>query len=427
MIKLPKPTLYLRIDKRKKDGRMPLYIRFPRIDGEEPKFPTGIDLLPGEWDDTAKCPYDEALKLIVEKELSRIRTRIYNALVNGEELTKSLLREIVVNKKSENPGNASFYGYFDKYVLERMQAGRISRATEKGYDTTRRALKEFRKEIRIKDIDAKLINGFERFLIKRGRENGRGDVLGSRANRLKHVRTVVFDIERRGVPIKNPYRTRECVVPEAAVNDTFLEYDELSRMCRLLGLEAEIGTTEFRVLVMYLFSCATGIRLSDALRIKWGNLDVSEETIIVDLIPKKGDRPEKRNREIHVPLSSFGETIIEWAALDDDNEIPLYRVEHENLIFRVSSEATINPTLKKLAKMAGVEKNITFHSARRTFATLTAAEGADAYTIKNYLGHKSVAMAERYMKWSKQLALESAKTGREIDITKILGKNSKKK
>lgn len=425
MIKLPKPTLYLRIDKRKKDGRMPLYIRFPRIDGEEPKFPTGIDLLPEEWDDTAKCPYDEALKLIIEKEISRIKIRIYNALVNGDELTKSLLREIVVNKKSENPGNASFYGYFDKYVLERMQAGRISRATEKGYDTTRRALKEFRKEIRIKDIDAKLINGFERFLIKRGRENGHGDVLGSRANRLKHVRTVVFDIERRGVPIKNPYRTRECVVPEAAVNDTFLEYDELSRMCRLLGIEAEIGTTEFRVLVMYLFSCATGIRSSDALRIKWGNLDMSEETVIVQLIPKKGDRPEKRNREIYVPLGDFGEKIIEWIASDDDR-IPYSQVEPENLMFRVSSETTINPTLKKLAKMAGVEKNITFHSARRTFATLSTAEGADPNMIKNYLGHKSVAMAERYMKWSKQLARESAKTGREIDITKILGKSSKK-
>lgn len=403
---------------------MPLYIRFPRIDGEEPKFPTGVDLLPEDWNDTAKCPYDEALKLIVEKELTRIRTRIYNALVNDEKLTKSLLREIVTNKEPESPGNASFYGYFDKYLLERIQAGRISRATEKGYDTTRRALKKFRKEIRIKDIDAKLINGFERFLIKRGRENGRGDVLGSRANRLKHVRTVVFDIERRGVPIKNPYRTRECVVPEAAVNDTFLEYDELKQMYQMLGLEAEIGSTEFRVLVMYLFSCAVGIRLSDALRIKWGNLDVSEETIIVHLIPKKGDRPEKRNREIYIPLLSFGKEIIEWIALDDDG-IPYSQVEPENLIFRVSSKATINPTLKKLAKIAGVEKNITFHSARRTFATLTAA-GADAYTIKNYLGHKSVAMAERYMKWSKQLALESAKNGKEIDVTKILGKNSKK-
>ncbi len=155
-----------------------------------------------------------------------------------------------------------------------MQAGRISRATEKGYDTTRRALKEFKKEIRIKDIDAKLIKWLRAIFDKN--EVGKtvaGDVLGSRANRLKHVRTVIFDIERRGVPIKNPYRTREeCVVPEAAVNDTFLEYDELSRMFQLMKSETEIGTTEFRVLVMYIFSCATGIRLSDALRIKWGNL-----------------------------------------------------------------------------------------------------------------------------------------------------------
>ena len=78
----------------------------------------------------------------------------------------------------------------------------MTRSTEKGYDTTRRALKEFREKIRIKDIDAKFINDFERFLVKRGREHGLGDVLGTRANRLKHVRTIVLDIERRGIPIK---------------------------------------------------------------------------------------------------------------------------------------------------------------------------------------------------------------------------------
>lgn len=426
MIKIPKPTLYLRVDKPKKDGRMPLYIRFPRIDGEEPKFPMGVDLLPEEWDDAAKCPLDEAMKLIIEKESTRIKTRIYNALVNGEELTKSYLRDIVANKKLENPGNASFYEYYDKYVLERMCAGRIGRTTEKGYDTTRRALKEFRKEIQIKDIDAKLINSFEQFLIKRGRESGLGDVLGSRANRLKHLRTVVLDIERRGIPIKNPYRTRECLVPEAAINDTFLEYNELRRMYSLLGCEAEVGSTEFRILVMYLFSCAVGIRLSDALHIKWKNIDMSEDTIIVHLIPQKGDKPEKRNRTIHVPLSSFGEKIIEWIALDDDG-IPFSWVEPENPMFRVSAESIINPILKKIAKKAGIEKNITFHSARRTFATLTAMEGADAYTIKNYLGHKSVTMAERYMKWNRQLALESAEKTKLIDVTKILGKSPKKK
>lgn len=426
MIKLPTPTLYLRSDKRKKNGRMPLYIRFPRIDGEEPKYPMGIDLLPEEWDDKTKEPIDDALKLIIEKELTRIRTRIYNVLVNGEKLTKTCLREIVANEEPKDPGDASFYEYFDKYVLERRQAGKMTRSTEKGYDTTRRALKEFREKIRIKDIDAKFINDFERFLVKRGREHGLGDVLGTRANRLKHVRTIVLDIERRGIPIKNPYRTRECEVPKAAENDTFLEYDELKRMYQLLGLDAEIGSTEFRVLVMFLFSCAVGIRLSDALCITWGALDVTQETIIVHLIPKKGDKPWKRNREVHIPLSTFGERMIEWIAADDDG-IPFSQVERENRMFRISSASTVNPTLKKLAKMAGIDKNLTYHASRRTFATLTASEGADTYTIKNYLGHSSVTMSERYMKWSKQLALESAEKNHLIDIKKIVHRTKKKK
>ena len=36
-IKIQEPTLFLRVDKKKKDGRMPIYIRFQRIDGKEPK------------------------------------------------------------------------------------------------------------------------------------------------------------------------------------------------------------------------------------------------------------------------------------------------------------------------------------------------------------------------------------------------------
>lgn len=146
----------------------------------------------------------------------------------------------------------------------------------------------------------------------------------------------------------------------------------------------------------------------------------------MSFIHKKGDKPWKRNREVHIPLSTFGERMIEWIAADDDG-IPFSQVERENRMFRISSASTVNPTLKKLAKMAGIDKNLTYHASRRTFATLTAAEGADTYTIKNYLGHSSVTMSERYMKWSKQLALESAEKNHLIDIKKIVHRTKKKK
>lgn len=53
-IKIQEPTLFLRVDKKKKDGRMPIYIRFQRIDGKEPKFPLGINCLPEKWDKAGK-------------------------------------------------------------------------------------------------------------------------------------------------------------------------------------------------------------------------------------------------------------------------------------------------------------------------------------------------------------------------------------
>ncbi|WP_459603257.1 tyrosine-type recombinase/integrase [Dysgonomonas reticulitermitis] len=49
------------------------------------------------------------------------------------------------------------------------------------------------------------------------------------------------------------------------------------------------------------------------------------------------------------------------------------------------------------------------HLARHTFATLLVLDGVDIYKIKEYLGHKSVTMTERYLKYDLSIAKESAK------------------
>lgn len=59
-----------------------------------------------------------------------------------------------------------------------------------------------------------------------------------------------------------------------------------------------------------------------------------------------------------------------------------------------------------------------FHTSRHTFATLLVMDNVDIYKISKYLGHKSVNMTERYLKYDLSIAKESAK-----DISTFSGEN----
>lgn len=230
-----KPTLFFKTDKKKegKNGEKTLYIRFQRIDGKDVKFSFGkrgktFRFSDAEWDNEKKLPYDIELAIIIENEFNRIKKEANKALINEEEITVDLLWKIVENEDVDKSRNASFYDYFDKYIAFRERSNAMSKETFKGYKTTFRSLKSFREEIKIKDINAKLINAFDNFLIKRGNESERGDVKGSRYNRLKHVRAVINYIEQRqGIKIENPFRSGDVVIPKLETNGTFLNFDEL--------------------------------------------------------------------------------------------------------------------------------------------------------------------------------------------------------
>lgn len=388
---VPTPTLFLKTDNKKKSDKKPLWIRFPRINGKEVKFSFGkrgkaFRFSEEEWDNENKRPYDTELAIIIDNEFSRIKKAVNKAIINEEELTVDLLRKIVENKNVDESRNASFYDYFKKYIAMQEKKESMSEGTFKSYMTTLRALKSFREEIKIREINAKLINAFDQFLIKRGNEFERGDVKGSRYNRLRHVRAVINYIEQRQrIEIENPFRRGDVVIPKLEPNGTFLDFDELDKMYKLIR-KIKIGTSEYRVLIMYLFSCFTGFRISDVVDIKWKNIDFDKNTFVKEAIKNRA----RKKRKLAVPVFELAGKILELATENNINN-----VEPENSIF-LEVKGDLNEILRKLAEQIGIEKHLTYHSSRRTFATLAILQGIDLQTLKGYMGHGSSRTTEEY-------------------------------
>lgn len=421
---IPKPTLFLKADKKKegKNGEKTLYVRFQRIDDKEVKFSFGkrgktFRFSDAEWDNEKKLPYDIELAIIVENEFNRIKKEANKALINEEKITVDLLRKIVENEDVDESRNASFYDYFDKYIAFRERSNAMSDGTFKAYTTTRRSLKSFREEIKIRDINAKLINAFDNFLIKRGNESEKGDVKGSRYNRLKHIRAVINYIEQRQrIEIENPFRSGDVIIPKIEANGAFLNFEELEKMYKLIR-KIEVGTPEYRVLVMYLFSCVTGFRISDAVEIKWRNIDFEHNTFVKEAVKNRA----RKKKKLTIPIFELAGKILELATEDDINN-----VEPENNIF-LEVKGDINEILRKLAEQIGIEKYLTYHSSRRTFATLAILQGVDIQTLKEYMGHESFRTTEEHYKgWDSSLAAHTAKILPLFEIEKVIKKKKVK-
>lgn len=126
-----------------------------------------------------------------------------------------------------------------------------------------------------------------------------------------------------------------------------------------------------------LFSCLTGLRISDIENLRWEDIQNAP-----DLGPCIRIRTQKTQTEAVLPIS--------YEAL------ALCGTRGEGKIFKGLGRSLINYPLKEWVKAAGIKKHITFHCFRHTYATLQIAAGTDIYTVSKMLTHKNVTTTQIY-------------------------------
>lgn len=131
-----------------------------------------------------------------------------------------------------------------------------------------------------------------------------------------------------------------------------------------------------------------GLRLSEILALKFKNIEAGWLKII-----RKGEKEQR------LPLTPSLQTLAEqWRqeikATDDDWIFSGSPRLGEN---RPLSSRAAQYLLDRLTKMAGLDKEISPHALRHTFATRLASNGANLVAIKELLGHENLATTERYL------------------------------
>ncbi len=366
---------WMRTDKLKLDGTCPIYYVL-RVGPATTKIPSGKSINPKEWDEKANMPKTSVKSAqMLAAHLKQKMSGLDKFILTKESLGKPVT--LLVAKAYFKGGcEVSFYQFWETQVDQwRID---YAPATIKSYDSVLRILKEYNKRLDFGDITSLMIRQFDQFLsIKRG------NAVNGRSVKHKCLKSILSQAVIVGYIEKNPYSNGGFKVRSTPGQRKFLSIDEVNQ---LRNIEIPAGRQLLWLTRnLFLFSCFTGLRFSDVMRLKVEHVKLDKDQPRLEFVVKKTDRP------LIIPLSKEALLLIEHYTKITSKNLT-------KLVFPAIANPTINRELKDLMEEAGIHKSISFHCARHTFASNHIEVGTSITHVKDLLGHTNLAQTQLYAK-----------------------------
>ena len=380
----------LKENKVNKKGEMPIYLRI--IKDRRTKFiSTGVYIKPGEWN-------EKTMKVrSSHRNSGRLNSFIAQKAADAEAVALELetkSKSVSSNRIKEKIMGVSaldFFQYADTY-LEKYEA-RAAVGTYRSVKAIIDKLKEYNKSkpLFLDEITITFLKNYENYL-RTELDNSSNTV----HNNFKKLNQVLNEAIREDLMEmqNNPflrYRVRQ-----QPTQRSYLTEEELKQ---IEDMELNEGILKFHHRNMYVFSAyAGGIRISDLLKLKWSNFD--GERLIFKI--------QKTRQPLIIKLPAKSLEILEYYRQFKQKETDYifpglknnFDYSDPKILHNGISRATAlcNNSLKAIAKKLNIDKSISFHTSRHTFATRALRKGMRIEYVGKIMGHKDIKETQIYAK-----------------------------
>jgi site-specific recombinase XerD len=376
---------YLKKPKTYQSGNIPIYARIT-LNSQRAEFSTGRDCHPDKWNSSsgrASGTKEEAKAL--NNYLDTIQAKVYEAhrqlLSSCELITAETLKNKYVGKSEKPRSLIKIYEDHNKQV-EALVGNEFAPATLKRYKTSLSHTTDFLKwkfsvsDIDIRKIDHAFITDFEFYLRSECKCNN-----NSAVKYIKNFGKIVRLCLANGWLEKNPFVNYKAKIKE--VERPFLNEEEIQA---IINKEFKIDRLDF-VRDIFIFSCYTGLAYVDVKNLGYSNINIGidgEKWIFTNR--------QKTDSKSNIPLLPPALVIIEKYKKHP-------QCSNTGKLLPVLSNQKMNCYLKEIAACCGIDKELTFHIARHTFATtVTLTNGVPIESVSKMLGHKNLRTTQHYAK-----------------------------
>ena len=375
----------LRNGRKNNVGKSPVYMRIT-VSGQRAEVSIKRYIHPDNWENKANKAkgYKSEVKQLNQylESLKALMNDYHTEMIKlGEEVTAQSLKNKFLGISEDRRMLLEVFEYHNQQLKE-LEGTNYASATIKRYKTTLDHIKAFLafkysiNDIALNRIKYSFITDLEHYFKVTRKCNHNTTI-----KYIKNFRKVINLAIKNEWLAKDPFAKFQAKIVE--VKRDYLLKDELQN---IEDLKLSFPRLDM-VRDIFVFSCYSGLAYVDVANLTKNNIRLGIDGGFWIITERT-----KTKSQSNIPLLPKAHELVKKYS-----RYPNKKTEEH--IFPIFSNQKMNAYLKEIADLASVDKNLTFHIARHTFATtVTLANGVPIESISSMLGHKSIRTTQIYSK-----------------------------